>query len=534
MRRRDFLAIGGGLIAARSARAAQGRVEVFLEEPIGTISPNLHGHLTEHVGGVIYDGIWVGEDSKIPNIGGIRTALVEAVRRIKPPVVRWPGGCFADSYDWRDGIGPRAQRPRRANFTINHPFMVKAPDGPQKYEPNWFGTNEFMRFCRLIGAQPYLSANLRSLAPQDFYQWVEYCNAPAKLSSLADMRAAQGDREPFGVRFWGVGNESWGCGGDFAPDEYAVEYRRYTTWLPEFGVDLALIASGPDRGDLDWTQRFFAKLTEKGNAMLQRVYGWALHYYCGTSGAGQSIDFTTDDWYSLLAKATVMESMITRHWFAMGEIDTEHRVKLVVDEWGSWHRTGTEVHPAYLLSQVSTMRDALVSALTLDIFHRHADKVAMSNVAQLVNNLHSLFLAREDQFIVTPNYHVFEMYAAHQGGRAVRTLFAAPAHSVREKEEPWTVTGLAGSASLHGKTLVLTAVNTDAVQPLETEIVLRGGVSRSAKVTTLAHPDIHAHNSFSEPNVVQIREEALEARGSTFTYRFPPGSVTKLVLDLGS
>ena len=202
MRRREFLAAGSAaLLAPRSARAAQGHIEVFVDETIGTISPNLQGHLAEHIGGVIYDGIWVGENSKIPNIGGIRKSLVDMSRPLKLPVLRWPGGCFADSYNWRDGTGPRAQRPRRANVTINHPFMVKAPDGPQKYEPNWFGTNEFMRFCRLTGAQPYLSANVRSLTPQDFYQWVEYCNAPAGPSSLADLRASQGDREPFAVHY---------------------------------------------------------------------------------------------------------------------------------------------------------------------------------------------------------------------------------------------------------------------------------------------------------------------------------------------
>ena len=533
MRRRDFLATAAGLLAARTARAAQAHIEVFVDEPIGTISADLHGHFTEHIGGVVYDGIWVGEDSKIPNIGGIRASLVEALRSLKPPVIRWPGGCFADSYNWRDGIGPRAQRPRRANFWINDPFMVKAPDGPQKYEPNWFGTSEFVRFCRLTGAQPYLAADLRSLPPKDFYEWIDYCNAPAGLTSLADQRAAQGDKDPFGVRFWGVGNESWGCGGDFAPDEYAVEFRRYTAWLPEFGVKLALIGSGPNGGDIDWTRRFFAKFTEKGKNALHQMYGWALHYYCGTSGKGQAVDFTVDDWYSLLAKSTRMESLITDHWAAMGEIDTEHRVKLVVDEWGAWHKSGTEVHPAYLFGQMPTMRDALISALTLDTFHRHADKVAMSNAAQLINNLHCLFLAREDQFVVTPNYHVFRMYAAHRGAQAVRALFAAPAHPAQENQQHWSLAGLAGSASLQGKTLALTAVNTDAAQPLETEIILRGASARSARLSTLAHQDIHAHNTFSNPNVVQVREEAFDAQGSVFTYRFPPASVNKLLVELG-
>jgi alpha-N-arabinofuranosidase len=524
VRRRDFLALGAGLIAARSARAAQAHIAVFTNEPVGTISPNLHGHFTEHIGGVVYDGVWVGENSKIPNIGGIRAALVDALRALKPPVVRWPGGCFADSYNWRDGVGPRSERPRRANFWINDPFMVKAPDGPQKYEPNWFGTSEFVRFCRLIGAQPYLAANLRSLPPKDFYEWIEYCNSPAGLTSLADLRASQGDKDPFDVRFWGVGNESWGCGGDFAPDEYAVEFRHYTAWLPQFGVDLALIASGPNGGDIDWTRRFLSKLAEKGNPMLRKVYGLALHYYCGTSGKGNAVDFTVEDWYSLLAKATRMESLITDHWAAMGETDTQHRIKLVVDEWGAWHKAGTEVHSAYLFGQMPTMRDALISGLTLDTFHRHADKIVMANVAQLINNLHCLFLAREDQFVVTPNYHVFRMYADHRGAKAVRAQFAAASHT--------KAPGLAGSASIQGKTLVLTAVNTDAGDPLETEIVLHGAAARSARISVLSHRDIHAHNTFSNPGAVQPREETIEAHGSAFTHKFPPASVTKLVLEL--
>ena len=193
----------------------------------------------------------VGEDSKIPNQGGIRTALVEALGPLRPAVIRWPGGCFADSYNWRDGVGPRARRPRRANFWINE--LKDAPDGPYKYEPNHFGTNEFMRFTKAVGAQPYLAANVRSLPANDFNDWVEYCNAPAGATTLAELRAAAGDREPFGVRYWGVGNESWGCGGDLTPDDYAREYRRYTAFVPTFGSPLRFIAAGPT--EATWTGR---------------------------------------------------------------------------------------------------------------------------------------------------------------------------------------------------------------------------------------------------------------------------------------
>lgn len=520
------------LLLARKASAVESKIEILINEPIGTISPFLHGHFTEHIGGVIYDGIWVGENSKVANIGGIRTALVEHMRRIKPAVVRWPGGCFADSYNWRDGIGPRSQRPRRTNFWINTPFMQQAPDGPQKYDPNEFGTNEFVRFCRLIGAEPYLAANVRSLPPKDFYEWVEYCNAPAGLTTLSDQRAAQGDHEPLKVHFWGIGNESWGCGGNFTGDEYAVEFRKFVTWVPRYGIDLAFIGAGPNGGDLDWTRRFFTKLIEKGKGPLRNLYGWALHYYCGTTGKGQAVDFTLQDWYELIGKADRMESLITQHWAAMGEVDTERRIKLVVDEWGAWHKAGTEVHPAYLFGQTSTMRDALIAALTLDTFHRHADKVAMANVAQLINNLHSLFLAREDRFVVTPNFHVFEMYAAHQGGTSVRTIFSAPSISYTGANARATLWGLAGSASLRDKQLVLTVVNPHAKEPRESEILVRGAAIRSARVRILAASDIHAHNRFDQPRAVEPRETDLRVQSPTLIYSFPPASVTRLQLTL--
>ena len=273
---KQTLLASAAVLAARDIHASErARIQILLDEPIGTISPDIYGHLTEHVGGVIYDGIWVGPDSPIPNIGGIRTALVEHMRCIKPPVIRWPGGCFAESYNWRDGVGPRDKRPRHTNFSIDAYFLKNAPDGPAKFEPNQFGTNEFCRFCKLIGAQPYLAANLRSGTPRDFDEWVEYCNAPAPQTSLSALRAEMGDPEPFKVRFWGVGNESWGCGGDFTPEEYAREFRRFTTWVPHYAIPLAFIASGPSGGDLEWMRRFFQRLTERDKGLLGRVYGCA-------------------------------------------------------------------------------------------------------------------------------------------------------------------------------------------------------------------------------------------------------------------
>lgn len=537
MRRRDFLqrsTAAFAIPASRSAQATDSKIEILPDEPIGVISPDLHGQFTEHIGGVIYDGVWVGENSAVSNIAGLRKDLVMKLRQLHVPVIRWPGGCFADSYDWRDGIGPRSKRPRRTNFWANNPFMEEAPDGPQKYESNQFGTDEFMHFCRQTGAAPYVAANVRSLTALEMDRWVAYCNSPTGMTTLADLRAVNGHTDPHRVIYWGIGNESWGCGGNFTPAEYAMEFRRFTAWIPDYGLNLRFVASGPNAGDFAWTRGFFESLAAKGRQQLDPVWGWALHYYCGTSGKGQAIDFTVEDWYELLGKANTMESLIQRHWSAMGETDASHRVKLVVDEWGTWHKPGTEINPAFLFCQIPTLRDALVSALTLDIFHRNAEKLGMANVAQLINNLNCLFLAHEDQFIVTPNFYVFDMYKAHQGGQSLRLLVVAPpiSYAHESSQTAATLWGLAGSASLRGKNLVLTVVNPHVSEERHTEITVRGASITACHITTLSNPDIHAHNSFSRPNALQPVNETAAA-GAQVVWNFKPASVTRMAMNLG-
>ncbi len=529
MQRRDFVLSALALLAPRTASAAPARIEILPNEPIGTIAPEIYGHFTEHLGGCIYDGIWVGERSKIPNYGGIRKALVDHLKRLKPPVIRWPGGCFADSYDWRDGIGPRNKRPRRTNFWANTPYLAKAPDGPQKYEPNQFGTNEFARFCKLVGAEPYFAGNLRSLNAHDFYDWIEYCNSPAGTTSLAEIRETGGAREPLNVRYWGVGNESWGCGGNFTGDEYAIEFRRFMEWVPRFGTDLKFIASGPNVADYAWTRSFFTKLTEKGLGPLRGVFGTALHYYCGGPNQDESITFTADGWYELLASAGFMEDLIRNHWQIMGETDKDHRVKLIVDEWGAWHKTDPSIDPSYLFAYFPTMRDALVSGIHLDIFNRHADKVAMANAAQLVNNIHTSFLARGDKFTVTPVFHVFEMYAAHQGGTSLRTIVSGPRLSQPSAKG---MQALTGSCSLHDKHVVLTVVNADAENALESEIDVRDSAVSNPQATVLTATDIHAHNDFEHPDAVKPVSSPVRPSVNPWVYRFPPASVTRLEFDL--
>jgi len=519
---------------ALRAQTDDSRIEILIDEPIGTIAPDIYGHFVEHLGGVVYDGIWVGEGSKVPNVDGIRRALVDELRKIKPPVVRWPGGCFADSYDWRDGIGAPDKRPRRTDFWADtRPSLNRtATPGAQRFDPNRFGTNEFIRFCRLTGAAPYIAANVRSLPAKDFYQWVEYCNAPAGATTMSDLRAAAGDREPFGVRYWGVGNEPWGCGGNFTPEEYATEFRRYTAWVPKYGVDLKYIAAGPNGGDREWTTRFFRTLTARGSNALNNVFGWALHYYCGSTGDRNAIQFTTDDWYDLLTRADRMESLVTQHWSAMAESDPSHKVKLIVDEWGAWHAGSADMPANYLWAYPGSLRDALVAALTLDTFNRHADKIVMANVAQLINTIHSLFIAHEDKFAVTPNFHVFAMYAAHQGGQSVRTVFSSPSIAFAREGRAQALWGLGGSASLREKELTVTVVNPHATDARACAIATKGAVVREGRATVLSSTDLRAHNSFEHPSALAPRDTAVTPRAASLVHTFPPASVTRLQLSL--
>lgn len=475
------------------------RITIDPQKTIGTISPHIYGHFTEHIGGVIYDGIWVGKDSPIPNINGIRLSLLEHLRRINPSVIRWPGGCFADRYHWEDGIGTK--RPKRYGRWSD------------VTEPNFFGTHEFIEFCRLVNAEPYLAGNVGTGTAEEFQQWIEYCNAPKNTTTLSELRAENGSTEPFNVKYWGVGNEAWGCGGSFTPEDYADHYRKFTTWLPSYGVPLYSIACGPNGDDRDWTRRFFEQYQR---ASRTNINGWSFHYYCGS--AGGAIDFTEAQWYELLNKANVMEKIIKSQWELLGEFDPNHNIKLIIDEWGAWHPSGTEINPNHLFEQVGTMRDALIAGLTLDTFNRHADKVYMTNVAQMINNLHSLFLADGDKFVATPNFYVYEMYTPHQNAMAIQADFDSP-----------LVGGLPclmGSASIKDGVICLTVVNTHAIDSIEAELDIQKIVSKEAKMTILDHDDIHAHNTFDSPIDVQPKTSISSLDKGELVFR--PASITRL------
>jgi alpha-N-arabinofuranosidase len=535
-RRRRFLqsvaATGLAAIArARPLPAAETEIVLDPSPPGPMINPHVYGHFIEHLGGVIYDGIWVGRDSKVPNVDGLRRQFVDDMKRIGAPNLRWPGGCFADGYHWRDGIGPAAKRPRTYNY-----WEHRMPAGRRATESNAFGIHEFMRLCRLVGAEPYVAANVGSGTAQEFHDWVSYCNAPAGTLSLAGERAANGDREPFNVKYWGVGNESWGCGGNMTGGEYATQYRQYISQVPVY-VRPYFVATGPRGhsadGDVGWTEGFFGGL-QNVRGLGVRVDGFALHYYTDfRQTAEDGARFDAKGWYAVLHKGAHIEKVIDDHWRIMGRYDTQHRTKFVIDEWGNWYKGGTELGPDTILSQTITLRDALHAAITFDIFNRHADKIDMANVAQTINCLHSLFAAVGDQFTRTPAYYTFEMYRPHMGGRLVPVRIDLPELTVPLLEGSGRLPALSASASVRDKSLTLTLTNPSLQEGVTVRVRLAGGaLLREARASVLTHEDMHATNTFNRPDEVRLAPLPAPVSGDAATLSIPKQSVVAVTFLL--
>jgi alpha-N-arabinofuranosidase len=504
-------------------------------DTFATINPNIYGHFAEHLGRCIYDGIWVGEDSPIPNIGGFRTDIIEALRRLRPPVIRWPGGCFADDYHWQDGIGPRDQRPRRINIHWG-----------EVIETNHVGTQEFIRFCLLVGAQPYLCGNVGSGTPRELRDWVEYCNFPVSGkdgSTWAQQRAMNGSPEPFNVMYWGVGNENWGCGGNFSPEDYCTEFRRFGSFMCGFGKKLSVIACGPANNDVEWTDRFFRKLF-KDYWAFNNIDGFAAHYYCGT--AGTATEYSEEEWYRLLEKGLRMEELVIQQRATMDAWDPRRKIGLIVDEWGTWHPVEKGTNPAFLYQQ-NTIRDAIVAANTLDIFNRHADKVVMANIAQTINVLQAIILTEGEQMLITPTGYVYEMYAPHQGAKSLRLLMETPEINFKKTnilQTTWqsalqagermesAIPSVAGSASLKEQVLFLTLTNSHAHEAVEVTVDILGGAKVNQAHGQVLAGEIHAHNTFSLPTLVipQVFEVSSEPSGLHLT--LPPASVAAVQVKL--
>ena len=478
--------------------------KVYLIHPKkkGIISPEIYGHFSEHIGGVIYDGIWVGKDSSVPNIRGFRKDIIEKFKAINPPVLRWPGGCYAEVYDWRDGIGE--DRPTRINW-----WTYK--DG--RTEPNEVGTHEFMDFCELVGTKAYFAANLTAVTPMHLRNWMDYCLSPQGSTSLALEREKNGHPEPFDIPYWGVGNETWGGGGHMRPEFYADECRRYATLMHNVSREVELYACGSDSSKYDWTHGTVPNLDD-------HTTGFAMHYYCGC--AGDPLTFTNEEWDAMMVKAQKMEEILLRNWSIICAHGKQNKLKLVIDEWGCWHPEGTGPSKGYnLFEQQSTMRDAVVSALTLNIFNNHCDKIRMANVAQLCNNLHALFLAGGEHCIVTPTYHVFDMFKGHQGAEAIECI-------VPDNEE--LSCSISISASKKDGKMLVTIGNLSCTE--DTEISLEGvGFCLGAKgrLTLLSHEDMHAHNTFDSPDNVKPSRSEIDLDKP---FVLPKASVAAIEFDI--
>ena len=417
----------------------------------GTINKNIYGHFSEHLGRCIYQGMFVGKDSKIPNVNGMRADVVEALKNIAVPVLRWPGGCFADEYHWQDGIGPQENRKRMVN--TNWGGVV---------EDNSFGTHEFMELCEQIGCEPYINANVGSGTVREMAEWVEYCNSDGD-SSVVQQRWANGRKESWNVKYWGVGNESWGCGGNMRPEYYADEFRRYQTYCRKYGDrKLCKIACGPSDGDYNWME----VLMERAGRYMDAI---SLHYYtlCGDTWQekGSSTEFTESDFYKTMVRAGRMEELVTRHSAIMDKYDPAKRVGLIVDEWGTWYDVEPGTNPGFLYQQ-NTMRDAMVAAITLNIFNKHCDRVVMANIAQTVNVLQSVILTEGDRMALTPTYHVFDLYKAHQDAKEI----ACTVEADEVGEGKWTLEQVTASASEKNGVTTVTLANLSAHKPVEVVI----------------------------------------------------------------
>lgn len=486
------------------------RQDIYPARAGAQIQPEVYGNFSEHLGRCIYEGLYVGEDSAIPNVNGMRTDVVEALRNIQLPVLRWPGGCFADEYHWKEGIGPKADRKRIVN--TNWGYVV---------EDNSFGTHEFLELCRQVGCKPYINGNVGSGTVQEMAEWIEYMTAGGD-STMAKLRGKNGHAEPWQIDYFGVGNENWGCGGNMRPEYYADLYRRYQSYVKQYGEKkIFKIACGPGTNVSDPNYNWTEVLMKNAGAYMD---GLSLHYYTTPfddwNHKGSATDFTREEYEVTLRKALFMETLLAGHGAVMDKYDPEKRVALVVDEWGTWYDVEPGTNPGFLYQQ-NTMRDALVAAVNLNIFNNHCDTVCMANIAQVVNVLQAMVLTEGDKMITTPTYHVFEMYKGHQNARQLESY----AETSLLEQEDLAVPELHVSASQQADgSILVTAANLNDAREVPLHCLLSGVKAAGVEGRVLTgRPD--AFNSFDAP--AQVCPQPLDAAVTDdgFTATLPPCSV---------
>jgi alpha-N-arabinofuranosidase len=499
---------------AQTAEPFKAELVIRADQPQGTINRNIYGQFAEHLGRDIYGGLWVGENSPIPNTRGIRNDVIAALKKLNIPVVRWPGGCFADEYHWRDGIGPRGQRPQRINTWWGGVI-----------ETNAFGTHEFMDFCELIGADAYIAGNVGSGTPRELLEWIEYMTSDSN-SSLANLRRQNGRDKPWKVNYVAVGNENWGCGGNMRAEYYADLFRRFSTFIKDYsGNHVQKVASGGLDSDFNWTETLMSQAS-------RQMQGYSLHYYVVPTGnwdkKGSATEFGEADWHQTLERVLRLDELIGKHSAIMDKYDPQKKVGLIVDEWGNWYDTapGRDMGALY---QQNTLRDAITAGINLNIFHKHSDRVRMANIAQLMNVLQAMILTDKEKMLLTPTYHVFEMYKVHQGATLIPVELTAPEYRFGQSAIP----SLHASASRDSAgRLHLSLVNLDPNHSAQVSMKVTGAKVRNATGRVLTAPMMNSMNTFEQPDAVKPQPfTGVKVQGDQITLSLPSKSVVVLELQ---
>ncbi|MDT0685617.1 alpha-N-arabinofuranosidase [Autumnicola psychrophila] len=493
-----------------SALHAQTAISIKNPKDAPVISKHIYGHFSEHLGRSIYDGLYVGEDSPIPNTDGVRDDLIQALKDLQIPNLRWPGGCFADTYHWRDGIGPQEDRP-----TIVNQWWGDVT------EDNSFGTHNFLNLCEVLGAEPYLAGNVGSGTVQEFSNWVQYVNHD-EGSPMAKLRKENGKEESWDVKFWGVGNEPWGCGGNMDAEFYADLYKQYATFLTSWDKDTEMyrIASGPSGNDYHWMEVLMKEIP------AELMEGVALHSYSviDWSNKGPASEFTEDHYFATMTEALKMEEYITKHTAIMDKYDPENKVGLIVDEWGGWYEVEEGTNPGFLFQQ-NTMRDAMIAGATLNIFNNHSERVYMANLAQAVNVLQAVALTQGEQMILTPTYHVMKMYTVHHDAQLLPVNFESPDYTYNGESLP----AVSVSASKKDGKVAISLVNIDSKKENEVELDLGELDVEGMTATILTSDKLQDHNTFENTeNITPGEFKDFKIKRGKLELTIPPFSVIVL------
>lgn len=494
---------------------AQSPVDINLKpsDEAPQISKHIYGHFAEHLGRCIYEGFYVGEDSPIPNTEGVRNDIIDALKELNIPNLRWPGGCFADTYHWKDGIGPKDERPSIVNRWWGGVV-----------EDNSFGTHDFLNLCERLGAEPYLAANVGSGTVQEFNEWVQYVNHE-KGSPMSDLRIANNREAPWNVKYWGVGNEMWGCGGHMTPEYYANIYRQYATFMTDWSNSDGLfrIASGANVDDYHWTE---VMMRDIPHFLLEGV---ALHSYSFVewNKKGSSFDFDESQYFSTMQTALRMEELVTKHSEIMDKYDPDNKIALIVDEWGGWYDVMPGTNPGFLYQQ-NTMRDAMIAGVTLNIFNNHARRVKMANLAQTVNVLQAVILTKDEKIIKTPTYHVLNMYKVHQDAQLIPVSFVSPKYSYGGN----SLDAISVSASKKNSKVNISITNIDATKAHKVKIDLEGLGLAKVSGQILTSDSLQDHNDFDNPGNIDVSKfKDARIRNNALILEVPAFSVIVLSLE---